>query len=138
MKKIISISLFICILSSINLPAQDKPFPWPERYSSTYGIHLERDAEGKILITAVDSTTVAAERGIVPGYELLAWNQLPTDQALKKIRVRRYRKLFPDHTDDQIRLILLTRGHPGDSAEVFVLTETENNRGIRLSIKQID
>ncbi|MFO7616513.1 MAG: hypothetical protein R6V75_04610 [Bacteroidales bacterium] len=135
MKNPVTILLLISLLSLTNLQAQVPVVSWPDRFAASFGMELERDPEGKILIIRVDSTGEAALKGVVPGNELLGWNTLPSHKALGKVRVRPYRRLFPGLTDDQIRLVLLTRGRQGESAEVFVMTATGNNRGIRLTAR---
>jgi hypothetical protein len=135
LKNLITILSLIGLLETGNTLAQEPAIPWPDRYAASFGLGLQRDPEGKILIIKVDSTGEATQKGVVPGNELLGWNQLPAGRALGKIRVKPYRKLFPEWDDDRIRLVLLTRGRPGETAEVFVMTATGNNRGIKLTAK---
>jgi hypothetical protein len=108
------------------------PVTWPEKYAYSYGFELLRDHDGRLIIWSVDSTSQAFRLGVRPNMDLIGWNTLPVDKALASIKVRKYRKLLPTHTDEQIRMTLLSRGHCGEQAEVFLMTETGNNRGIRV------
>lgn len=111
---------------------------WPERYSATYGFELMIDHNGLIIVSSADSTSQAYKLGVRPGMEILGWNTLPIRRKLESMKVRKYRKLFPVITDQNIRLMLLTRGRPGETAEVFFMTPTGNNWGVRLSARLLD
>jgi predicted metalloprotease with PDZ domain len=126
--------VFIFILMGFLVPRQDsmqKPV-WPERYSASYGFDLMTDHNELIIISSIDSTCRAYRMGIRPGMEVIGWNTLPIQEKLQSMKVRKYRKIFPVMTDQNIRLVLLARGRPGETAEVFLLTETDNNKGIKV------
>lgn len=106
---------------------------WPERFSASYGFEIMEDHNGLIIVSSVDTTKQAYQLGVRPGMEILGWNTLPIQRKLESMRVKKYRKDFPVMTDDQIRLLILPRGRPGDTAEIFLMTPTGNNRGIRLA-----
>lgn len=106
---------------------------WPESFSATFGFELIADHQGSIIVFSVDSTSRTYQLGVRPGMELLGWNTLPLQRKLESMKVRKYRKSFPGMTDQKLKLMLITRGRPGDKAEAFFLTETGNNRGIRLT-----
>jgi len=108
---------------------------WPERYSGSYGFELMIDHNGLIIVSSIDSTSQAYKLGVRPGMELLGWNTLPISRKLESMKVSKYRKLFPVMTDQNIKLMLLSRGRPGETAEVFFMTPTGNNRGIRLTAR---
>lgn len=105
---------------------------WPERFPATYGFEAMADHNGVIIVGSVDSTRHAYKLGIRPGMEIIGWNTLPLKRKLESIKVRKYRKNFPAQTDQKIKLLLLTRGKPGETAEIFFVTSTGNNRGVRL------
>jgi hypothetical protein len=88
-----------------------------------------------IIVSSVDTTTQAYKLGVRPGMELLAWNTLPVKRKLSSMKVNKYRKSYPLLTDDLIKLLLITRGRQGETAEAFFLTPSGNNRGIRLIAK---
>gem|GEM_PF-2079777 len=129
-------SLFVFCDLSFGAFAQSRPPVWPSHYSASYGFELMTDHNGTIIVSSVDSTTQAYKLGVRPGMELLGWNTLPVRRKLESMNIRKYRKIFPLETDLNIKLILLTRGRPNESAEVFFVTETGNNRGIRLTTQQ--
>jgi len=106
---------------------------WPERYSASYGFDLMIDHNALIIISSIDSTSQAYKLGIRPGMEILGWNKLPIRKKLESMKVNRFRKHFPLLKDQDIRLLLLTRGRPGEAAEIFFMTETGNNRGLKLT-----
>ncbi|MCX6226587.1 MAG: hypothetical protein NTV01_17870 [Bacteroidia bacterium] len=108
---------------------------WPERYSRSYGFEIMVDHNSLIIVSSVDSTRQAYKLGVRPGMELLGWNTLPVRRKLESMKVRKYRKSFPVMTDQKIKLMLLPRGRPGETAEVFFMTSTGNNWGIRLTAK---
>ena len=105
---------------------------WPDRYSASFGFNIMADHNALIIVSSVDSTSQAWKLGVRPGMEILGWNTLPIRRKLESMKVRKYRYLFPAMTDQNIRLALLTRGSPGESAEVFFMTPTGNNWGIRV------
>lgn len=107
-------------------------FQWPERYLGTFGFEIMSDRANVIIVSSADSTSQAYRLGVRPGMEVLGWNTLPILKKLETMKVRKYRKLFPVTTDQNIKMILLTRGRPGETAEVFFMTPSGNNRGIRL------
>jgi hypothetical protein len=90
------------------------------------------DHNGLIIVSSADSTSQAYKLGVRPGMELLGWNTIPVVRRLESMKVRKYRKSFPVMSDQNIKLMLLTRGRPGESAEVFFMTATGNNWGVRL------
>ncbi len=94
------------------------------------------DHNGLIIVSSVDSTSQAYKLGVRPGMELLGWNTLPIRRKLESMKVRKYRKSFPVMTDQKIKLMLLPRGRPGETAEVFFMTPSGNNWGIRLTAGQ--
>jgi predicted metalloprotease with PDZ domain len=106
---------------------------WPERYSASFGFDLMIDHNSMIIISSIDSTSQAYKLGIRPGMEILGWNKLPIRKKLESMKVNRYRKQYPLLKDLDIRLMLITRGRPGETAEIFFMTETGNNRGLRLT-----
>jgi len=108
---------------------------WPDRYSATFGFEIMADHNGLIIVSSVDSTSQAYKLGVRPGMELLGWNTLPVRRKLESLKVRKYRKSFPVMTDQYIKLMLLSRGRPGETAEVFFMTPTGNNWGIRLTAR---
>jgi len=109
---------------------------WPKGYEASYGFELIRDHDSRIIVYRVDTLSDAYARGIRPGLEVIGWNQLPLERKLKQMRVKQFRDHFPGLSDEQIRFALITRGKPGDSAEVFIMTDTGNNRGVRIMLKR--
>ena len=93
------------------------------------------DHNGLVIVSSIDTTTLAYSKGIRPGMEIIGWNTLPVKKKLETIPVGKYRKLFPMHSDLQIQLMLLPRGKPDESAEVFFMTPSGNNWGIRLTTR---
>ncbi len=132
-------SLFVVWALGFEVCAQEtKPATnWPRQISVTYGFELMADHNGVIIVAAIDSTLGAYKLGMRPGMEILAWNTLPIKRKLDAMKVRKYKKLFPLLTDEKIKLMILTRGRPGESAEVYFMTATGNNRGIRVTAEQI-
>lgn len=125
-----------CFLFGFMIKPQDQfqsQFNWPDRYAGSYGFEIMADHNGTIIVSSADTTHQAFKLGIRPGMALLGWNQLTVDRKIESIKVRKYRKIFPVMTDQNIKLMLLTRGRPGESAEVFFMTATGNNRGVRLT-----
>jgi len=112
--------------------AQTAGIKWPERFSGSIGFEVDKNKDSGIIVAVVDSTSEAFRKGIRPGLEIIGWNRLPVNVALGKIKPKRYRKYFGEIPDEKNRLLLLTRGRPGETAEVFILTNTGNNRGIKL------
>ncbi len=125
----------LCILAFGFQQQTDSRQAWPVRYSASYGFELMADHNGVIIVASVDSTTAAYQLGVKPGMELIGWNTLPLKRKLDSMKVRKYMKNFPGMTQEKIKLVLLTRGKPGESAEAFFMTSTGNNRGIRLTAK---
>jgi hypothetical protein len=109
---------------------------WPERFTASYGFEIMTDHNGLIIVSSADSTLQAYKLGVRPGMELLGWNTIPVKRKLESMNVRKYRKSFPVMTDQNIKLMLLTRGRPGETAEVFFMTATGNNRGLRLTARE--
>jgi hypothetical protein len=109
---------------------------WPKGFEASYGFELIRDHDSRIIVYRVDTLSDAYAKGIRPGVEVIGWNQVPLERKLKHMRVRKFRDHFPGLSDEQIRLALITRGKPGESAEVFLMTGTGNNRGIRITIRE--
>lgn len=107
---------------------------WPERYAGSYGFELMIDHNGLIIVSSADSTSQAYKLGVRPGMEILGWNTLPIRRKLETMKVRKYRKLFSVMADQNLRLMLLTRGRPGETAEVFFMTPSGNNWGVRLKV----
>lgn len=93
------------------------------------------DHNGVIIVSWVDSTSQAYKVGVKPGMEVQAWNTIPIKRKLESMNVLKYRKAYPLLTDKDIRMILLTRGRPGETAEIYVLTPTGNSRGVRISTR---
>jgi hypothetical protein len=93
------------------------------------------DHNGAIIVASADTTREAFRLGLRPGLEIIGWNTLPIKKKLDSMNVRRLRKQFPLMSDQNIRLIILTRGRDGEKAEVFYATETGNQRGIRLTAR---
>ena len=127
------ILISLCILGYGFQQQTDFKQAWPKRYSASYGFELMADHNGVIIVASVDTTYNAYKRGVRPGMELLGWNTQPLKKKLELMRVTKYRKNFPGMTDEKIKLTLLTRGKQGETAEVFFLTSTGNNRGIKLT-----
>ena len=130
--------LFVFCFLSFGICPQDPVQPqnrWPERYAGSYGFELMTDHNGLIIVSSADSTSRAYKLGVKPGMELLGWNTLPVKRKLESMNVRKYRKSFPVLSDQNIKLLLLTRGRPGETAEVFFMTNTGNNWGIRVRAK---
>jgi hypothetical protein len=128
-------SLAVCESSSGMCPgnmaiAQQR---WPARYSGSFGFEIMEDHNGMIIVSSADSTSRAYRQGVRPGMEILGWNTLPVRRKLNTMQVGRYRKSYPLLTDQNIRLMLLPRGRPGEKAEVFFMTPSGNNWGIRLT-----
>jgi hypothetical protein len=65
--------------------------------------------------------------------EILGWNTLPIKKKLESMRINRVKKYFPTLTKTNLKLLLLPRGRPGERAEVFFMTPTGNNWGIRIT-----
>jgi hypothetical protein len=107
---------------------------FPLHYSGSYGFEIIADHNGVIIVSSVDTTGQAYKLGVRPGMELLGWNTQPVRRKLESMKVRKYRKVFPLMSDQNIKLKLLTRGRSGESAEVFFMTPTGNNWGIRLKV----
>ena len=105
---------------------------WPARYSASYGFEAVRDHDSKVIVLRVDSLSDAYRKGIRPGMEIIGWNTLPVERYLKKIKIRNTIKSFPGITTNELRIMFLTRGRPGETAEVFFMTSTGNNWGIRI------
>jgi hypothetical protein len=126
------LSFGICCNYALSIKT-DKQQLWPARYSATFGFELMADHNGVIIVSSVDTTLQAYKLGVRPGMELLAWNTLPLARKMESMKIRKYRKEYPVMTDLKIKLMLLTRGRPGETAEVFFLTSTGNYRGIRLT-----
>lgn len=105
---------------------------WPTRYAVSYGFEAIRDHDSKVIVLRVDSLSDAYRKGIRPGMEIIGWNTLPVERHLKNIKVRKTIKSFPGVTSDELRIMLLTRGRPGETAEVFLVTSTGNHWGIRI------
>ncbi len=122
----------LCLLGFGFQQQADLTQAWPVQYTATYGFEAIADHNGLIIVGSVDSTRQAYKLGIRPGMEIIGWNTLPLKRKLDSMNVRKYRKNFPAQTDQKIKLILLTRGRPGETAEVFFMTPTGNNRGIRV------
>ena len=99
---------------------------------ATYGFELMRDHDGRIIIYSIDSLSDGYQKGIRPGMQVIGWNTVPIERKLKTIPVRKLRKQFPGLTDDQIRLNFLAHPPGAESAEIFFMTETENNWGVRV------
>jgi len=108
---------------------------WPEKYSASFGFEIMADHNGVIIVASADSTCGAYLLGVRPGMEVLGWNTLPLKRKFESMNVKKYRKLFPLQSDLQIKMMLLTRGRPGESAQVFFMKPTGNNWGIRLTAK---
>lgn len=108
---------------------------WPKAFRASYGFEAIADHNGVIIVSLVDTTTQAYQLGVRPGMEVLGWNTLPIRRKLDTMNIKRFRKNFPGLTDQQVKLALLCRGRPGESAEVFFMTETGNNRGLRITAK---
>jgi predicted metalloprotease with PDZ domain len=128
----LALTLFISVSG---VYAQDQTTttpPWPKTLACSFGFELMTDHNGQIIVASVDSTSGAYRMGVRPGMDVIGWNTLPIQRKLQSMRVRKYRKTFPMMSDDQIKLLILTRARPGDSAEVFFMTPTGNNRGIRV------
>ena len=115
-------------------PAQQQS-RWPVKCAGSYGFDLMMDHIGLIIVSSADSTSQAYKLGVRPGMELLGWNTIPVKRKLESMKVKNYRKLFPVLSDQNIKLLLLTRGRPGETAEVFFMTTTGNNWGIRVTAK---
>jgi hypothetical protein len=111
----------------------DRPAEWPVRYAASFGFEVMADHNGLIIVASADSTRQAYKLGLRPGMQVLGWNTLPVKKKLDSMKIGRYRKSFPLMNDQNIRLMLLTRGRPGERAEVFFMTPTGNNRGISLT-----
>jgi len=105
---------------------------WPARYAASYGFEAVRDHDSKVIVLRVDSLSDAYRKGIRPGMEIIGWNTLPVERYLKEIKVRKAIKSFPGIKSEELRIMLLTRGRPGETAEVFFVTGTGNNWGIRI------
>ena len=105
---------------------------WPARYAASFGFEVMMDHNGLIIVSSIDSTCQAYQAGVRPGMEVLGWNTLPVKKKLESMKVRRYKKSFPAMSESGIKLLLLPRGRPGESAQVFFMTPTQNNRGIRI------
>lgn len=140
----IKLPTLFCLLLVFSLPSsgispslafQYQTTHWPERVAASYGFEVMYDHNKLIIVSSVDTTTQAYKLGVRPGMELLAWNTLPVSRKLNSMKVSKYRKSFPLITDEQIKLILITRGRQGETAEAFFMTPTGNNRGIRLIAK---
>jgi predicted metalloprotease with PDZ domain len=108
---------------------------WPERYAASFGFELMTDHNGLIIVASVDTTGQAHRLDVRPGMEVIGWNRIHIQKRIKSIRPGRYRKSYPLMTEEQVRLLLLTRGRPGEKAEVFFITETGNARGIGLTAR---
>lgn len=131
--------LLVFCLVSFEIPRQNPLVTqekWPARYSASFGFELMVDHNGLIIVSSADSTCQAWLLGVRPGMEVLGWNTLPIRRKLESMNIRRYRKSFPVMTDQNIRMMLLTRGRPGETAEVFFMTASGNNRGIRVKAKK--
>jgi hypothetical protein len=126
----------ICVLLGLLAGRAAVGQSWPKGYEASYGFELIRDHDSRIIVYRVDTLSDAFARGIRPGLEVIGWNQLPLEKKLRHMRVKGYRDKFPGLSDEQIRLALITRGKPGDSAEVFVMTESGNNRGVRIKLQR--
>jgi hypothetical protein len=128
-------SLFAFLDLSIGIYAQnpgEQRVAWPERYSATFGFEIMADHNGKIIVSSVDTISRAWKLGVRPAMEVLGWNTLPVRRKLDSMKVRRFLKQFPVMTEENIRLMLLTRGRPGERAEVFFMKPSGNNWGILL------
>jgi hypothetical protein len=125
--------LFVfCFLGFEIYPQEIENTTWPKRYPASYGFTIMADHNGLIIVASVDSTTSTYKLGIRPGMEVLAWNAVPLKAKLESMKIDKYRKLFPLMSDQNIKLMLLTRGRAGESAEVYFMTESGNNRGVRV------
>lgn len=125
----------ICLMGAGQEPQTIVRQNWPKAYRASYGFEAIADHNGVIIVSSVDTTSQAYQLGVRPGMEILGWNTLPVKRKLSEMNVKKYRKNFPGLTEEQVRLALLCRGRPGDSAEVFFMTPTGNNRGLRISAK---
>ncbi|MFH0760186.1 MAG: hypothetical protein V2A67_01630 [Bacteroidota bacterium] len=105
---------------------------WPARYKASFGFEAVRDHDSKVIVFRIDSLSDAYLKGIRPGMEIIGWNTLPVERYLKKIKVGKTSKSFPGIGSEELRIMLLTRGRPGETAEVFFMTGTGNNWGIRI------
>ena len=105
---------------------------WTARYAASYGFDAVRDHDRRIVVLRVDSLSDAYQKGVRPGMEIIGWNTLPVEQYLTKIDLKKIVKSFPGIKKEDLRILLLTRGRPGETAEVFFMTETGNNWGVRI------
>jgi len=105
---------------------------WTARYVASYGFDAVRDHDGRIVVLRVDSLSDAYQKGVRPGMEIIGWNTQPILKYLKNIDLRKTIKSFPGVRKEDLRILLLTRGRPGETAEVFFMTETGNNWGVRI------
>lgn len=108
---------------------------WPVQYSASYGFEAFRDHDNKVIVLRIDSLSDAYRKGIRPGMQIIGWNTLPIERYLKNIKVRKSLKSFPGIQSEELRIMLLTRGRPGETAQVFFLTDTGNSWGIRIKIR---
>ncbi len=108
---------------------------WPERYAGSFGFELMADHNGNIIVASIDTTSQAYRLEIRPGMEVVGWNRIHIKKRIKLIHTGRYRKAYPLMTEEQVRLMLLTRGRPGEKAEVFFITPTGNARGVGLTAR---
>jgi hypothetical protein len=138
MNRILLLAIWILALTGngacSDVSGQDRQ--WPKRYRASFGFELMADHNGTIIVSSIDSTSIAYRLGMRPGMEVMGWNTLPVKERMESMNVRRYRKYFPLMSDQKIRMMLITRGRPGETAEVFFLTGTGNNRGIRIKAAQ--
>ena len=132
-------SLFVFCFLSFGISAKTQEIQknnWPDRFTAWFGFEIMADHNGIIIISAADSTSEAYKLGVRPGMEVLGWNTLPIMRKLESMKVRKYRKYWPLLTDQQIKLLLLPRGRFGETAEVFFMTPTGNNWGIRIKTEE--
>lgn len=135
-KQIGILGLFACCFLGFGVYPQEalvQSPTWPGRYEASFGIEIMADHNNSIIVAVTDTTSQAYKLGVRPGMEVIGWNTLPIRKKLESMKVRKYRKTFPLMTDEKIKLILLARGRPGETAEVFFLTPTGNNWGVRLT-----
>jgi len=129
------ILLGVCLLLAVALRLEGQAV-WPERYAASVGFDAVRDHDSKIIVLRIDSLSEAYRKGIRPGMEIIGWNTLPIERYLNTIRTRKMERYFPGFKKDELRIHLLTRGQPGEAAQVFFMTGTGNNWGLRLTMRE--
>jgi C-terminal processing protease CtpA/Prc len=104
--------------------------------SGFIGFELGYTDQDIFFIASIDSQSIAWERGLRPGFEIIGWNQKQIFEAVKSFPL-----MWGFHpATDEFRKLLschyLCRGETGSTVEVFYINDQENSKGIRLELQE--